>query len=84
MSKPYRLGGEAPAKGGPARNVVGRYVRDNAVPANPLSEVKPAANDQQTMSGWAPGIGQNTAPLKGQQNPFPPASNPATAPFKLK
>lgn len=67
--KPYRLNGEGSTS--TTRDVVGRYARQDAVPANPLAEKKPAVNDQQTMSGWAPGIGQGSAKTTGQENPYP-------------
>lgn len=68
--KPYKLDGQG--GGSQTRDVVGRFARPDATPANPLAEKKPAANDQQTMSGWAPGIGQGSANTSGQNNPYPP------------
>ena len=53
------------------RDQVGRFARPNGVPANPLNEAKPASNDQQVMSGWAPGIGQNTAETRQGNLPWP-------------
>jgi hypothetical protein len=68
--KPFKLSGATPT-GGTARDVIGRFARADACPANPLSERKPATNDQQVMSGWAPGIGQGSAQMTGQNNPYP-------------
>ena len=80
--KPFRLqGGESQPS--VTRDVVGRFARADAVPANPLAERKPAINDQQTMSGWAPGIGQGSAQLRGQQKPYPPIAKPASKGFKV-
>ncbi len=70
MAKPYRLDGEAAPAPLP-RDTTGRFARPSATPANPLSESKPAANDQQTMSGWAPGIGQGSAEIRKGNIPWP-------------
>lgn len=82
--KPFKLDGET----GPnqSRDVVGRFARPDALPANPLSEKKPALNDQQIMSGWAPGIGQGSAKLRGQENPYPevPPSAASRSGFNVK
>lgn len=68
--KPFRLDG-AGTQAGASRDVLGRFARPDATPANPLAEKKPASNDQQTMSGWAPGIGKGTAQTTGPTNPYP-------------
>jgi len=79
MAKPFKLDGE----GGVARvrDVVGRFAREDAIPTNPLEDVKPAKNDQQTMSGWAPGIGKNSATIRQQHIPQPKVAVP-NKPFK--
>ncbi len=46
------------------------YERD--VPPNPLAAEDTGKQPQE----WAPGVGQNTAPLTGQVNPYPPAVEP--------
>jgi hypothetical protein len=79
--RPFRLDGQGGSS--QTRDVVGRYARPDAVPANPLAEKKPAINDQQTMSGWAPGIGQGSAKLTGQDNPYP-AITPVKSGFNVK
>jgi hypothetical protein len=66
--KPYKLNGEGAQQ---TRDVVGRFARPDATPANPLAEKKPASNDQQVMSGWAPRIGQGSSESTGQKNPYP-------------
>lgn len=55
--KPYSL------KGQPARAPNGQFARD--VPPNPLDETG------QQPQRWAPGIGQNTAPVRGPTIPWP-------------
>jgi hypothetical protein len=67
--KPFKLDGEGGSSA--SRDVLGRYARPDATPVNPLEDVKPAKNDQQTMSGWAPGVGQNSASTSGQADPYP-------------
>lgn len=67
--KPFKLDGEGAASN--TRDVIGRFAHPDATPANPLAEKKPATNDQQTMSGWAPGIGQGSAEISKQRNPYP-------------
>lgn len=79
--KPYKLDGEAAISG--RRDVHGRYARENALPDNPLDENRPASNDQQVMSGWAPGIGQGTARMTGQENPYPPVAPDAATKSKF-
>lgn len=80
-AKPFRLsnGGNA----GIVRRSDGRFDLENpsqAVPVNPLEQ---EAEGKQPGE-WAPGIGQCTDPLMGEQNPWPPAK-PATdkKPMKL-
>lgn len=68
MAKPYRLDGGGNAA---TRDVQGRFARPDATPANPLAERKPASNDQQVMSGWAPGIGQGSAEIRQGNIPWP-------------
>lgn len=77
--KPFKLDGQGGGSN-QTRDVVGRYARPDATPANPLAEKKPATNDQQTMSGWAPGIGQGSAETSGQKKPFPPIAEKDSVP----
>lgn len=76
--KPFRLDGAGIQPGSP-RDVLGRFARPDATPANPLAEKKPASNDQQTMSGWAPGIGKGTAQTTGPTNPYQPITREASS-----
>lgn len=64
MSKPYRLDGDAAPTPGAER-----IARDNAGPSNPLHDNKPTS--QREMSGWAPGIGQNSAQIRKGDKPWP-------------
>jgi hypothetical protein len=80
--KPFRL--DADGGGAGTRDVLGRFARPDATPANPLAEKKPASNDQQTMSGWAPGIGKGSAQLTGQNNPYPPIEENASTQSRPK
>lgn len=82
--KPFKLAGDTAAQD-TTRDVKGRFARPDAVPANPLGERKPASNDQQVMSGWAPFIGQGSAKLRGQENPYPDVPKEAStrSSFKL-
>lgn len=75
IRKPFRLDGEGNQTF--PRDTQGRFARPNAVPANPLAEQRPAANDQQVMSGWAPTIGQGSAETSGQSKPYQPISSPS-------
>lgn len=63
--------------------MLGRFARPDATPANPLAEKRPASNDQQTMSGWAPGIGQGSADIAKQKNPYPDVAPDAATKSKF-
>jgi hypothetical protein len=74
MPLPYKLNEGTSKPAGVPRDTSGRFARPDATPATPLQDAKPASNDQQVMSGWAPKIGQNSATMKSEQIPFKPIS----------
>ena len=78
MAGPYKL--DQPT--GIIRGSDGKFQEPKAptnLPANPLQV---EANGG-TPQNWAPGIGQNTAPLGNPAIPWPPADNGGQKPFKL-
>jgi len=80
MAKPFALNTPMDAPIPPNRDDIGRYARVDAVPGNPLEQAKPASGDQEVMSGWAPGIGQNSAETRGEEKPYEPLPDTASVP----
>jgi hypothetical protein len=80
-AKPFRLD-TGPAGAGIGRAPDGRFMLDEpseAKPPNPLAEEEEGKQPKE----WAPGIGQCTDPLTGEENPYSPAEPPANKPMKL-
>lgn len=64
-TKPFKL--NQPSGAGITRATDGRFQRDDAVPPNPLEEEDEGKQPQ----AWAPGVGQGSADMVGQEVPWP-------------
>lgn len=82
-TKPFKLD-DAKGRGirpsGIGRAPDGRFVRENAVPENPIEKEQTSSSKP---SEWAPGIGKNSAELQGQKNPYPETEKPKS-PMRVK